>query len=108
VIVSKYITCVAGTDRLIGFIVRSILPLEALPNMLSFVAGKPNPDLFPISKMSLALKGHGYSTVEIEAEDMQKALQYGDAEGDPDLIKVFFYMPSLSRIKFVCMVIQAR
>ena len=48
----------------------------------------PNPDLFPITKMNLALKGPDPSTLLIEAGDVQKALQYGRAEGDPELIKV--------------------
>lgn len=68
----------------------------------------PHPDLFPITKMNLALKGSAPSSLLIEAKDIHKALQYGRAEGDPELIKVSINMPPapLSSFFSFCMGVQ--
>ncbi|KAL2803100.1 pyridoxal phosphate-dependent transferase [Aspergillus granulosus] len=62
--------------------IRSLLPLEALPGMISLVAGKPSPETFPIAEIAITLKGAA------AGKDRIIALQYGLPRGDAGLIRV--------------------
>ncbi|PGH10866.1 hypothetical protein AJ79_05226 [Helicocarpus griseus UAMH5409] len=69
--------------------IRSLLPLESLPGMISLVAGKPNPETFPFSKISISLKGSNENTIVLEEKTLRDALQYDLPGGNAELIKWF-------------------
>ncbi|KAK2750375.1 putative secondary metabolism biosynthetic enzyme [Myotisia sp. PD_48] len=69
-------------------VIRSLLPLEALPGMISLVAGKPNPETFPFAKISISLKDSN-ETIVLEESDLRDALQYGLPAGNSELIQWF-------------------
>ncbi|KAI9037499.1 aminotransferase-like domain-containing protein [Aspergillus affinis] len=69
--------------------IRSLLPLEALPGMISLVAGKPNPETFPFAEISILLKGSDGHRIVLEEDQLSEALQYGLPGGNPELIMWF-------------------
>jgi tryptophan aminotransferase len=70
--------------------VRSLLPLEALPGMISLVAGKPSPETFPIAEIAISLKdtAAGKDRIVVDGEELNQALQYGLPRGNASLIRV--------------------
>ncbi|KAL4813844.1 pyridoxal phosphate-dependent transferase [Aspergillus spinulosporus] len=70
--------------------IRSLLPLEALPGMISLVAGKPSPETFPIAEIAISLKESpsGTGTIVINGDELNQALQYGLPRGNAQLIQV--------------------
>ena len=70
--------------------VRSLLPLEAIPGMISLVAGKPSPETFPIAEIAISLKGAaaGKDRIVVDGEALNQALQYGHPRGNEGLIRV--------------------
>mmetsp|Transcript_36835 Transcript_36835/g.50744 ORF Transcript_36835/g.50744 Transcript_36835/m.50744 type:complete len:421 (+) Transcript_36835:89-1351(+) len=64
--------------------IRALAPLLQVDGMISLAGGLPNPDLFPISKMSLELTGG--QKVEIPKKRLQEGLQYSASYGLPDLL----------------------
>ncbi|KAL2270583.1 hypothetical protein VTJ83DRAFT_2767 [Remersonia thermophila] len=69
--------------------IRSLLPLEAIPGMISLVAGKPNPSTFPFAKISITLNGPEEKTITLDDAALSEALQYGLPAGHPGLLKWF-------------------
>ncbi|KAL6231523.1 hypothetical protein BDW75DRAFT_243821 [Aspergillus navahoensis] len=71
--------------------IRSLLPLEALPGMISLVAGKPSPETFPIAEIAISLKGApaGKDRIVVGGEELDQALQYGLPRGNAGLIRWF-------------------
>ncbi|KLJ09634.1 hypothetical protein EMPG_14960 [Blastomyces silverae] len=69
--------------------IRSLLPLESVPGMISLVAGKPNPETFPFAKLSISLKDSNENTIVLEESLLGEALQYGLPGGNPELIQWF-------------------
>ncbi|KAL2123583.1 hypothetical protein VTJ04DRAFT_4038 [Mycothermus thermophilus] len=67
--------------------IRSLLPLEAIPGMISLVAGKPNPATFPFAKVSITLNDD--KTLVLDDAVLSEALQYGLPAGHPGLLKWF-------------------
>jgi len=67
--------------------IRSLLPLEGIPGMISLVAGKPNPQTFPFSKISVTLSGPEETTLTLDEGALNEALQYGLPAGHPGLLK---------------------
>ncbi|KAK4041315.1 aminotransferase [Parachaetomium inaequale] len=67
--------------------IRSLLPLEAIPGMISLVAGKPNPATFPFSKISVTLNGPDEKTLVLDGAALSEALQYNLPAGHPGLLK---------------------
>ncbi|PVF99708.1 PLP-dependent transferase [Serendipita vermifera] len=72
--------------------IRGLFHLESIPGMISMLAGKPNPALFPISGISVKIQtpdgaGHTEKTVMIEGKALEEALQYGPTPGLPGLQK---------------------
>lgn len=65
--------------------IRALMPIAALPGMISLGAGNPNPDAFPFEKATITLKGGG--TVDLDPELMKEALQYGPTPGIPAFSK---------------------
>ena len=71
--------------------IRDLLPLEARPNMISMLAGKPNPLGFPFESISLKLRpdaelGTDPATglpaeLVIQGKELEDALQYGATPG---------------------------
>jgi tryptophan aminotransferase len=51
-------------------------------------AGKPNPDTFPFSKISITVNGPEEKTLVLEGAALSEALQYGPPAGHPGLLKV--------------------
>ncbi|OAT04281.1 hypothetical protein BDBG_16210 [Blastomyces gilchristii SLH14081] len=69
--------------------IRSLLPLESVPGMISLVAGKPSPETFPFAKLSISLKDSNESTIVLEESLLREALQYGLPGGNAELIQWF-------------------
>ncbi|KAI1205182.1 PLP-dependent transferase [Annulohypoxylon truncatum] len=69
--------------------IRRLLPLENLPGMISLVAGKPNPEVFPFDKITLSLKGANEEIVLTRENGLIDGLQYGLPGGNPGLVKWF-------------------
>lgn len=86
--------------------IRALFPAEALPGMLSFLAGKPNSATFPIDAITLTLKpgaengggiGPGSSDsnghtgpgkrLSITGKELDMALQYGSTPGLAPLVQ---------------------
>lgn len=73
--------------------IRSLLSLENKPGMISFLAGKPNPDRFPFESITVKLKpsavlstdpSTGASTeLVLDGNTLERVLQYGSTAGDP-------------------------
>ncbi|KAK4155643.1 pyridoxal phosphate-dependent transferase [Chaetomidium leptoderma] len=55
--------------------ISSLLPLEAVPGMISLIVGKPNPDCFPFSGLSIALKGTN-EKIDLNEAELHDAFQY--------------------------------
>ncbi|WFD43861.1 tryptophan transaminase [Malassezia psittaci] len=75
--------------------IRSLLPLEKKPNMISLLAGKPNPNGFPFESITLQLKPSAEAgskpsgepmEITIKGSQLEKALQYGSSAGDEGLL----------------------
>lgn len=68
--------------------VRGLLPMEKVPGMISMLAGKPNPTLFPITSISITVRspidgGATEKVLQINGPDLDEALQYGPTSGIP-------------------------
>lgn len=76
------------------YIVRSLMPLEQVPGIISMLAGKPNPSLFPITSISVTIRsptadGSVEKVIDIQGSELQEALQYGATQGLPDMHRWF-------------------
>ncbi|KAI0885912.1 PLP-dependent transferase [Annulohypoxylon maeteangense] len=69
--------------------IRRLLPLESLPGMISLVAGKPNPEVFPFEKITLSLKGSNEEIILTREDGLVDGLQYGLPGGNPELVRWF-------------------
>lgn len=70
--------------------IRSLFPAEHIPGMLSLLAGKPNSDKFPISKIALTIKHIAQeeeTTLSISEQDLDNGLQYGQTWGLARLVE---------------------
>ncbi|KAF5333019.1 hypothetical protein D9758_015185 [Tetrapyrgos nigripes] len=73
--------------------IRHLLHLESCPNMLSMLAGKPNPEVFPYVSLSMTVRSpnpaidSSLNEIVIKDEDLSVALQYGITSGVPELVK---------------------
>ena len=69
--------------------IRSLFPAELLPGMLSFLAGKPNPETFPLSAITLTVApAPGASApveVPISGAALAAGMQYGPTNGIREL-----------------------
>ena len=69
--------------------IRSLFPAELLPGMLSFLAGKPNPQTFPLSAITLTVApAPGASApveVPISGAALAAGMQYGPTNGIREL-----------------------
>jgi tryptophan aminotransferase len=62
--------------------------MEKVPGMISMLAGKPNPTLFPITSISITVRspidgGATEKVLQINGPDLDEALQYGPTSGIP-------------------------
>ncbi|KAG8821443.1 hypothetical protein FRC17_009826 [Serendipita sp. 399] len=73
--------------------IRTLLPYEDRPNMLSLLAGKPNPALFPITALSVTVRSpidsSSSTQLTIDGKMLEDALQYGPTQGVPQAHKWF-------------------
>ncbi len=70
--------------------IRSLMPAELIPGMVSLLSGKPNSDTFPFQRIVLELKpgiDAPSTTIPIEGEDLDVALQYSATSGIPKLVE---------------------
>jgi tryptophan aminotransferase len=76
--------------------VRGLLVLENTPGILSLLAGKPNSSTFPIRSISMNVRSPAppftESTITIDGNRIDEALQYGQTIGHPDLVKFLIEM----------------
>lgn len=67
--------------------------MELLPNMLSMLAGKPNPSTFPFTSLSLTVRSPNPSVdksetvLDIRGAELAAGLQYGLTSGMPALVE---------------------
>eukprot|EP00445_Apocalathium_hangoei_P012666 CAMPEP_0203882598 /NCGR_PEP_ID=MMETSP0359-20131031/26793_1 /ASSEMBLY_ACC=CAM_ASM_000338 /TAXON_ID=268821 /ORGANISM="Scrippsiella Hangoei, Strain SHTV-5" /LENGTH=479 /DNA_ID=CAMNT_0050802661 /DNA_START=12 /DNA_END=1451 /DNA_ORIENTATION=+ len=64
--------------------IRALMPIAAMPGMISLGAGNPNPDAFPFESAVFSLKGGG--TVTLDPALMCVAMQYGPTSGIPEMM----------------------
>ena len=72
--------------------IRGLLALESKPDMISFLAGKPNPSGFPFQSISVTLKPDAVMSNDpetntptqlvIEGDTLNRVLQYGSSSSD--------------------------
>lgn len=77
--------------------IRGLFALENIPDMISFLAGKPNASAFPFDKIAITIKdpsGQHSSEIDIAGQRLEDALQYGPTAGVPDLIKFLMALQS--------------
>ncbi|KAM0793356.1 hypothetical protein ACM66B_000811 [Microbotryomycetes sp. NB124-2] len=71
--------------------IRGLFPLEHIPGMVSFLAGKPNAETFPFSKITAAIKpvvpGDPEEEITVEGSQLSEGLQYGPTPGLSGLVK---------------------
>ncbi|KAJ7074721.1 pyridoxal phosphate-dependent transferase [Mycena amicta] len=78
--------------------IRGLFPLEAIPGMISLLAGRPNPTTFPFESITMKLRptlagmpatndDSDPLTITLEGEQLTAGLQYGLTAGAPNLIK---------------------
>lgn len=70
--------------------IRGLFPYEFVPDMVSFLAGKPNPEAFPVAGMTVdVVNPHtgAAEPVRIPAEDLSASLQYGMSGGMPPFVQ---------------------
>ncbi|PBL03353.1 PLP-dependent transferase [Armillaria gallica] len=69
--------------------IRSLLPLEATPGIISLLAGKPNAATFPFTSLSFTARSPIDPSrdvpVELSQAELAKGLQYGETAGIPQL-----------------------
>ncbi|KAI0790026.1 PLP-dependent transferase [Abortiporus biennis] len=69
--------------------IRVLIPLESRPGLISFLAGKPNPEMFPLTSLSFTARDPQYPSKEIPIdltpEELKVALQYNYTDGVPAL-----------------------
>lgn len=72
--------------------------LESTPGLLSLLAGKPNASTFPIKSLSMKVRSAAppftETTLEIEGDRLNEALQYGATSGHNDLVSFLTDMQS--------------
>lgn len=67
--------------------------------MISMLAGKPNPSLFPITSLSVTVRSPltgEESVLPITGKTLGDALQYGPTSGEPALVQWFKGLQQLS------------
>lgn len=76
--------------------IRGLMPLELVPGIISLLAGKPNPSLFPITSMSITVRSPhategtpSEKVITIDGEKLTEALQYGPTAGLADSVRWF-------------------
>ncbi|KAL0568683.1 hypothetical protein V5O48_013298 [Marasmius crinis-equi] len=84
--------------------IRSLLPLEKTPGLISLLTGKPNESTFPFTSLSFTARGPTKNPsllgpaggvrntdikVTIDSEDLAMGLQYTDTAGIPGLLRWF-------------------
>lgn len=60
--------------------------------MISMLAGKPNPNLFPITSISITVQSpseEGEKMLNIQGPELKEALQYGATSGLPNMHRWF-------------------
>ncbi|KIM40662.1 hypothetical protein M413DRAFT_446079 [Hebeloma cylindrosporum] len=70
--------------------IRSLMPLERTPGLISLLAGKPNASTFPFSSLSFNARSPTHpdeeSTLTIDGAELEQGLQYGDTAGLKSLL----------------------
>ena len=71
--------------------VRSLMPLEKTPGIISLLAGKPNSSTFPFTSIQLTARSPTdpgkEEVLTIGPEQMETVLQYGPTSGTPGLLE---------------------
>ncbi|KIK69758.1 hypothetical protein GYMLUDRAFT_150603 [Collybiopsis luxurians FD-317 M1] len=73
--------------------IRHLFPYESKPGMISMLAGKPNPDVFPFASLTMKVRSPNSkidSTLTdlcLDGEELAVALQYGATAGTAELVQ---------------------
>ncbi|KAF4613658.1 hypothetical protein D9613_007468 [Agrocybe pediades] len=74
--------------------IRSFLPLEKTPGVISLLFGKPNASTFPFTSLSFSARSPAdpthESTLTIDGAELEAGLQYGDTAGFKPLLDWIF------------------
>ncbi|KAK2459881.1 hypothetical protein APHAL10511_008081 [Amanita phalloides] len=74
--------------------IRSLLPLEATPGLISLLAGKPNGSTFPFTSFSFTARSPAdpsqETAISIDGDDLAEGLQYGPTDGYKGLLGWFY------------------
>ncbi|GAA5823227.1 hypothetical protein JCM5353_005126 [Sporobolomyces roseus] len=80
--------------------IRGLFPLEKIPGMVSLLAGKPNAETFPFSKITVSLKPivptDPVEELIVESDALTEGLQYGPTAGLAGLVK---WLENLQEVK---------
>ncbi|TFK60560.1 hypothetical protein BDN72DRAFT_523316, partial [Pluteus cervinus] len=65
--------------------IRSLLPLESTPGLISLLAGKPNATTFPFTSLSFTARSpvddSPETAISLTETELEEALQYGATDG---------------------------
>ena len=82
---------IMNAERFLVVAVRSLMPLENTPGLISLLAGKPNSSTFPFTSIQLTARSPTDPTKEeiltIGQKELESALQYGPTAGIPSLLE---------------------
>ncbi|KAJ4482362.1 TdiD protein [Lentinula aciculospora] len=73
--------------------IRHLFPYEHEPGMISMLAGKPNPSVFPFVSLTMEVRSpnpqinDSLTDLRLDGQDLAAALQYGPTSGNPALVK---------------------
>ncbi|XP_066576918.1 kynurenine/alpha-aminoadipate aminotransferase, mitochondrial isoform X2 [Amia ocellicauda] len=81
---SRFLTAVSAARKASPIRVLTELQMRSPPSLISLAGGVPNPNTFPFSSASIALKNGG--SIEFDEAAMKRALQYSASAGIPELI----------------------
>ncbi|THG97515.1 hypothetical protein EW026_g4486 [Hermanssonia centrifuga] len=74
--------------------IRSMLPLEQRPGVISLLAGKPHSSTFPITSLNFTVRDpadpNSELPVQLSQEELELGLQYGPTVGIPALVDWFY------------------
>ncbi|KAF8626924.1 hypothetical protein AX17_006425 [Amanita inopinata Kibby_2008] len=79
--------------------IRTLLPMEDTPGMISLLAGKPNGSMFPFTSVSFTASSPADATQEttltIDGKDLADCLQYGPTDGIKELLNWLYGLQEL-------------
>jgi tryptophan aminotransferase len=80
-------------------LVRGLYPLETKPGMISLLAGKPNPAMFPFTSLSFGAHDPAdqakVHSISVDPAVLSQGLQYAATDGIPEFVEWLTVMQEL-------------